>query len=108
MQRVYDRVPCHFDDRVRDTFTQQVLPCPFCWGEVQVCDHPGDTAIDLFGERLPFIVGAQPRLEVTEMYAAIVGQQGCDGDRGRVALSQHPVGLEIFEHRIKMREDGCA
>jgi hypothetical protein len=62
LQRIDDRIACHFDDALVYTFIEQVVLRPLCGCKMQISDHACHTAIDLLGEGLPFVVGAQDLL----------------------------------------------
>ncbi len=76
------------------------------WGKMQIGDHAGHPAVDLFGERLPFIVGAQTGLHMPDPDAVVISQQGGRHDRGGIALHQHPIGLQAGENRVQVGEHG--
>ena len=44
----------HGDGFIRDAFLEQVMPRLLCGREMQVRDHTGDPAVDLFRKGLPF------------------------------------------------------
>ncbi len=105
LQGIDHRVAGHDNTLFRDAFTQQVLACPTGGGEVQVGDHAGNAAVDLFGEGLPFIAGAQAGFHVTETEPVVVSQQGSRHDRGGIALGQHPIRLDLLQNGIQAGED---
>ena len=73
---------------------------------MQVGDGSGDAAVDLFGEGLPFVVGAQTGFHVPDAHPVVEGQQGGGHDGGGIALHQHPVRLEVAQHGVEVGEDG--
>jgi hypothetical protein len=73
--------------------------------EVQRRDHPGDAAIELLGEGIAEVVGAQPGLDMPEGNAAVESAHRAGHDGGGVALGQHKRRRKIRQHRVEAVQD---
>jgi len=103
-QRVNHRVAGHVDGRRVHALAQQVLPGGLGGGKVQVGHHAGDPAVYFLRERLPFVAGAQPGLDVAHLHPVVKSRQAGRQHCGGVALHQNPVGLLARQHRVQLGE----
>ncbi len=87
---------------------QQVLSGPLGGGKMQVGGGGRQAAVDLLREGMPLVMGAQARLHVSKLDAAIERQQGGGDHGGRVADGQHPIRLVFRQDGIQMGKDGSA
>ncbi len=72
---------------------------------MEISGDSRDPAIDLLGEWLPLIPGAQARFDVANLDLMIIGVQRRGHDGGRVPLRQDPIRLQVCQNGIEMGED---
>ena len=72
-------------------FAQQVLAGVLGGRKMQVGGHAGHPPVDLLGEGLPFVAGAQPGFHVADVDVVVIAQQGGRHHGGGIALHQHPI-----------------
>ena len=70
---------------------------------MQVGHHPGDAPVNFLRERLPFIPRAQARFNVPDMDTAVETQQRGRHHSGGIPLDQHPIRLDLRQHRVEVR-----
>ena len=63
-----------------------------------LADHP---AVDLFGKWGVFVLGAQPGLDVANLYMLVISGQRPAQRRGGIALHQHHGGLFLGDYAVQ-------
>jgi len=88
-----------------NAFAPKIIGCPGRGREVQV-GHPGrENTIELLGERLAEISGAQSRFDMRHGNAAVEGGEGAAQSRSGVPLHDRQIGLRFREGPLQGLDD---
>ena len=88
-----------------DAFSAKILRRGRRGSEMQAGQPGGENAIQLFGERLVEIPGAQPGFDVRDRNTAVEGGQGAAEGGRRVALHYRHIGLGFGKRLLQGLDD---